>query len=109
MARREYAFDGSYLNVLTTGSTSIFTVPADTKVNIKEIHLLNASGSVRTISILVTRSGTDYYYEAALAIPSGGVYDKEPNLVLQAGDIFKINTDGQVYSTISGLSEDSST
>lgn len=106
MAAKQYLLGSFSVETVSTGETSLYTVPADTKVIVKDIHLSNNSGSDKVFSLFVTRSGSDIYYESAQTIRSGGGgYHSNPNLVLIAGDILKLGTDGQIHVFVSGLTE----
>ena len=107
MAELLYSFEQLAAVAITTGSNSVYTVAAGTKVLIKNLHVNNNSGSTKIFAIYVTTGGGDVYYEAAQSIPSGSSYELTPNVVLVATDVLKVNSDGALGVIISGMLEDS--
>lgn len=86
-------YKNAFYDPTVTTAVSVYTVPANTTALVKNIQLTNESGSkVVKVSVTDTSASTDY--QIAYASISGATIcnlAKAP-IVLEAGDILKIQT-----------------
>jgi len=94
MARAAKRFYGPAL--ITTGPTTVYTVPGSTKVVLRHIHLQNPSGSAVLFSLSIgadaagTRLWDNYSIPAAAAGVTDSVRDIFLYLVMDAAEVIQV-------------------
>lgn len=96
----------SYLSPNITASTTVHTGPASTQTTVIGLSIANASVSLATISVTLTRGATVVYIVKNAQIPVGDsliLFGGDQKLVSQAGDLLKVQSDNAVDVVVSVL------
>lgn len=97
--------------LIATGPTTIHTVPAGEKLNIRDIHLSNPSASpvTFTLSIGADAAATRLYQTYSIPAAAAGVTDSvrriPVNWVLEAGEIITVSAGTNNVLTITITSD----
>lgn len=75
-----------------TGSTLIAAVTTNHVYKLNSVTIANKTGSAATITVAITRSGTDYYLAYQISVPANAslnVLGKDMQIYLQESDVLK--------------------
>ena len=96
----------SYLASSVTTQTSVLTAAANTQTTLIGLSLANTSTGTASVSVVLTRSASDYYVIKNAAVPAADalvLYGGDQKLVMQAGDILKVTSSAAVDVIVSVL------
>ena len=86
-------YKNAFYDPTVTTAVTVYTVPANTTALVKNIQLTNESGSkVVKVSVTDTSASTDYQIAYASIIGATICNLAKAPIVLEAGDILKIQT-----------------
>jgi hypothetical protein len=96
----------SYLASSVTTQTSVLTAAANTQTTLIGLSLANTSTGAASVSVVLTRSASDYYVIKSAVVPTADalvLYGGDQKLVMQAGDILKVTSSAAVDVIVSVL------
>ena len=96
----------SYLASSVTTQTTVLTAAANTQTTLIGLSLANTTTGAASVSVILTRSTSDYYVIKSAAVPSADalvLYGGDQKLVMQAGDILKVVSSAAVDVIVSVL------
>lgn len=90
----------SVADILTsTGTSTVYTVPASTETTVVSIILSNASGVAASVQVYIDKAGggtnVRLFYDASMADDAVSYIDSK--IVMETTDILKVATDQQPF------------
>lgn len=89
----------SYLASNVTTQSSVLTAAAATQTTLIGLSLANTTTGSASVSVVLTRSATDYYVIKNASVPANDtlvLYGGDQKLVMQSSDILKVTSSAAV-------------
>jgi hypothetical protein len=74
----------------STSFVTLLTCPANTKIDVARLNVANIAGVADSFELCITRSGTDFFEQKGLVVPSSASFKVEGPIILEAGDTLRI-------------------